>query len=116
MEDLHVCLVLILIALLMYHSNNKCGFRSKGVKIYRFYRPGCIHCRNMHAEWVKFIRQSNGVEIIDVNMDNVSDEHKRLYEKSNGQSIPHVIKLKNNNISVYRGPRLSDNFMKFALE
>lgn len=106
-----LCIVALLSFIFYLYMDSKC------VKIYRFYSPNCIHCKNSKLEWDDFKKKTmfNLVKPIDIDL---SDENnKDLANNFTIQSVPTIYKVYPDGRRIlFENERNIKNYMSFILE
>ena len=90
------------------HMNNNLN----GYYMYKLYSDYCIHCKNMEAEWNKFINNNsfNNLNIIEIEHNNLS----KINKKFNVPGYPSIVLFNNDKLlENFNDERLSKNFDKF---
>jgi glutaredoxin len=87
------------------------------VKVYRFYRPGCVYCKESQSAWDSFKQAClfKMIKPIDINMDTANTDDKQLANNFDVQSVPTVIAVYPSGFRVsHNGDRTADNYKKWV--
>lgn len=78
-----------------------------------FHKPQCGWCRKMEVEWDRFTAMIPKT-IHAKKIDTSKQENFDLARKFKVQTVPHIVKVKNNKMSVFKGDRTAENFLFWA--
>lgn len=111
-----VVVVSIVILLIIWLYMSSCGNESKGLRVYRFYRPSCGYCVKSQPEWNKFkkICKFHMIDTVDINMSNSSLQEQALAKKYEVKSVPTVVAVKNGRVFYYNGDRSANSYMSWV--
>ena len=90
------------------------SFDNDKTNILLFYRPGCPWCEKLMVhggDWDKFKNSVNSsISITEIN----TVENPQIASKFNVSGVPHIVKVKGDNVFIFNGDRTFENFMNFA--